>query len=138
MTMKAFNDDKPLEEGSVPLNFAWGWAEVGTADHQAANPWFYQLTQAIQELGDLWRKLRGDHDLTIELEQKLRIVLYTEIIDILEIVYKRSEYYRSHLLDGMTFRAYRRTLTKQQDLGLRIANRKSTIRERVAALVTAR
>ena len=131
MTMKAFNDDKPLEQGADPLNFAWGWAEVGIADHQASNPWFYQLTEAVREVGELWRKVREAHEESSTLQQELRIVLYEELIDILEIVHKRSQEYRSSLLDGMTFRAYRKTLKKQPNLGLTIAQRKSRIREKV-------
>jgi hypothetical protein len=135
MTMKAFNDRQPFAPEPQTLDFEWGWSEVGTADHLIPNPWFYELTEAIRELGSIWREIRLASDLDEAREREMLFHLFSEMIDVLDIVHQRSEEYRRNLLDGMTFQDYRKTLKEHPKLGLLLKDRKSRHLEKLKSFL---
>jgi hypothetical protein len=139
MTVRAFSE-RPDAKTDFEFDFGWGWSKVGAPDHQVANPWFYELTTALKELGMLWRK-RGDQfgkensaASDLEIDAAIGRVLLIELLDILDIVHRKSRFYRKRILSGMSIAEYRRTLRTHDSLGLSIQRRSSNIDSRLGAL----
>jgi hypothetical protein len=132
MTMKAFCDVS--DEGSPKeYDYEWGWNNVGVPDHRTANPWFYEFTESLKELGALWTKSVSSVGCNQKKEDIWQHLLF-EVIDVLAIVHKESNLYRKHILDGMTITQYRESLHKQT-LGLSVEARGSDIEERLKTML---
>ena len=134
----SFRDSTYAVEGS----FDWGWREIGTLDHVVTNEWFYELTEALREIGAAWSvlearvddqpMLRSEDELRLESAARLRERIHEEITDVLDVAFQESRPYRKMLRRGMTLQNYLHTRRENRRLGLLMKDRSSDMQTALA------
>lgn len=134
---------RETKDGTTSFSFDRGWIEIGRLDHVVTNEWFYELTEALRQIGAAWASLerRTEGQTMLHPEDKIHLqsiaeireFIHSEIAAVLDIAFHESARYRHLLRKGMTLQSYLRTRRKSRTLGLLMKDRASSLRMELPA-----